>query len=101
MKHPKKEATGFRLSRIYAEGWNAARTAGASGGVPINPYSTDPEQSRWQTGFSNAQGDPGSTYDAAPSLPQAHGKAAYGSLIPVKPQDHEASDRPAPATPVL
>lgn len=52
----------FRLSRIEAEGWNAAR------GVPLvalgqldsekivalNPHTDDPEQTRWNAGFRNA-----------------------------------------------
>jgi len=52
----------FRLSRIEAEGWNAARR------VPLavlaqldrekiaalNPYTYDPEQTRWNAGFANA-----------------------------------------------
>jgi len=45
----------FRQSRIYAEGWNAARTL--SGGIPSpNPYSSEPERSRWQAGFIAASG---------------------------------------------
>jgi ribosome modulation factor len=47
--------TPFRLSRIYAQGWNAAR---AVNGAAANPYPADPERSRWQEGFSQAQADP-------------------------------------------
>jgi len=54
MKQPEK-VTPFYLSRIYAQGWNAARTAWGPDGAPANPYDTDPEQTRWQAGFSNAQ----------------------------------------------
>jgi hypothetical protein len=57
MTRPVK-ATAFRLSRIYAQGWNAARTAWTADGAPANPYTTEPEGSRWQAGFSNAQTDP-------------------------------------------
>jgi hypothetical protein len=47
--------TPFRQSRIYAEGWNAARTSSASV-PPQNPYPSEPERSRWQEGFSAALG---------------------------------------------
>jgi hypothetical protein len=57
MTRPAK-ATPYSLSRIYAQGWNAARTAWTADGTPANPYVTEPERSRWQTGFSNAQNDP-------------------------------------------
>jgi hypothetical protein len=57
MTNPQK-ATPFHLSRIYAQGWNAARSAWKADGAPANPYDTDPERSRWQTGFHNAQADP-------------------------------------------
>lgn len=57
-----KPGEAFRLSRIEAEGWNAARR------VPLavltqldrpkiaalNPYARDPEQMRWTAGFANA-----------------------------------------------
>ena len=49
-------ATSFQLSRIYAQGWNAAR--GPEGAARINPYPTEPEQGRWQAGFANAQISP-------------------------------------------
>jgi ribosome modulation factor len=51
------KVTPFRLSRIHAQGWNAGRNAWA-GDAPANPYTTEPERSRWQAGFSNAQTDP-------------------------------------------
>jgi hypothetical protein len=52
----------FRLSRIQAEGWNAARR------IPVaqlaglnetkvgafNPYPKEPERCRWHAGFTNA-----------------------------------------------
>ena len=57
MTRPTKKVTPFRLSRIYAQGWNAARNAWAAD-VPINPYTTEPERGRWLAGFSNAQTDP-------------------------------------------
>ena len=57
MTRPAK-LTPFRLSRIYAQGWNAGRAAWISADAPFNPYPAEPERSRWQTGFSNAQNDP-------------------------------------------
>jgi hypothetical protein len=50
-------AEPFRLSRIYAEGWNAARSAPPIGRIkhPVrNPYPAEPEHSRWQAGFTGA-----------------------------------------------
>jgi ribosome modulation factor len=51
-------SSAFRLSRIQAQGWNAAR------GVPgdlddakiaaLNPHKKDPERARWLAGFRNA-----------------------------------------------
>ena len=54
----------FRLSRIYAEGWNAASKLSASESegmdslrvAALNPYITEPERSRWSDGFSKALG---------------------------------------------
>ncbi|HWY60642.1 MAG TPA: hypothetical protein VNW15_01955 [Rhizomicrobium sp.] len=52
--------SAFRQSRIYAEGWNAARTMSASvpshsaEPPPPNPYPSDPERSRWNEGFAAA-----------------------------------------------
>lgn len=44
----------FRRSRIWAEGWNAARIN--SLGQPItNPYPPGPEHVRWNEGFAKAQ----------------------------------------------
>jgi hypothetical protein len=44
----------FRLSRIYAEGWNAARRAGLENRIASNPYRTEPERGRWNEGFAKA-----------------------------------------------
>ena len=54
--------TAFQLSRIYAEGWNAANKLPAEEIVNIdsahiaalNPYAIDPEKSRWSEGFTKA-----------------------------------------------
>jgi hypothetical protein len=50
----------FRLSRLYAEGWNVANklTAEESNDfdakkmAALNPYSEDPERAKWSEGFS-------------------------------------------------
>jgi hypothetical protein len=52
----------FRLSRIEAEGWNAARRVpvarlaqlDAAKIAKLNPYMHDPEQMRWNAGFESA-----------------------------------------------
>jgi hypothetical protein len=54
------EAEAFRLSRAYAEGWNAAKrpwTLEASGKQRkvTNPYTSEPERARWNEGFALAQ----------------------------------------------
>jgi hypothetical protein len=46
--------TEFQLSRIYAQGWNAARTGAMSREAVFNPYCSEPERSRWQQGFAAA-----------------------------------------------
>lgn len=54
----------FRLSRIYAEGWNRAQqlSANETAAVDIevwaalNPYAAEPERSRWIEGFTKALG---------------------------------------------
>jgi len=49
----------FRSSRIFAEGWNAARTHSvASPGEYENPYAPGPEHTRWNEGFTQAMGLP-------------------------------------------
>lgn len=58
-----KDDAGFRLSRIRAEGWNAARAyliSGNSGDetkiAALNPYRSDLEKEQWYAGFNNALG---------------------------------------------
>jgi hypothetical protein len=54
-------SSAFGLSRIQAEGWNAARKF-LRGGDPgdaksiaaLNPYSSNPEKERWYAGFNSA-----------------------------------------------
>lgn len=51
------DLSAFRRSRIYAQGWNAARgprTGGALYGDVVNPYPSEPEKSRWNEGYANA-----------------------------------------------
>ena len=45
----------FQLSRVFAQGWNAAR-AGLD--EAINPYAGEPEQSRWNDGYRGALEQP-------------------------------------------
>jgi len=57
-----KTTDAFRLSRIQAEGWNAARRLPASHLAEmdhekvdaLNPYSTKSERIRWNAGFQGA-----------------------------------------------
>lgn len=55
-------AEALRLSRIQAQGWNAARKAPMTidGRLPkpANPYPAEPDRSRWQAGFDSAQAVP-------------------------------------------
>jgi hypothetical protein len=52
----------FHLSRVQAEGWNAARRIGlddlaqidAAKIARLNPYANDAERTRWSAGFNNA-----------------------------------------------
>lgn len=54
--------SSFRLSRIHAEGWNAARriplarlgTMSAEAIGALNPYAQDLERNRWSAGFNRA-----------------------------------------------
>ena len=57
-----KTVTAYRLSRVQAEGWNAARRIplpkldGFDAGKidALNPYPADPERTRWSAGFESA-----------------------------------------------
>jgi hypothetical protein len=52
----------FRLSRIQAEGWNAAHRAISAAPArsdraaidSLNPYPADPERARWTLGYNSA-----------------------------------------------
>lgn len=57
-----KTDNAFRLSRIYAEGWNAVRRIETADLAELNdaaiavlnPYSGEPERLRWSAGFMSA-----------------------------------------------
>ena len=54
------DLTAFRRSRIYAQGWNAARaprTRGAPSKDAVNPYPSEPEKSRWDEGYGAGERD--------------------------------------------
>jgi hypothetical protein len=47
----------FRLSRVYAQGWNTARTRSLRTGpaaekATINPYMSEPDRGRWAEGYA-------------------------------------------------
>ncbi|MES2294094.1 MAG: hypothetical protein V4527_12405 [Pseudomonadota bacterium] len=49
----------FRYSRIYAQGWNAARSLVKTGNdaadaAALNPYRLESERARWNEGFAKA-----------------------------------------------
>jgi hypothetical protein len=55
------DEANFRLSRIQAEGWSAARIYLRRGDpfddkaiAALNPHKTEAERARWFTGFANA-----------------------------------------------
>jgi hypothetical protein len=56
------ENNAFQLSRIYSQGWNAARKLLAEGSTDIgeahcaelNPYRTAEQAERWTKGFTEA-----------------------------------------------
>ena len=49
------DLSAFRRSRIYAQGWNAAREPDTGGARrKNNPYPSEPEKSRWDEGYTNA-----------------------------------------------
>lgn len=57
-----RTVSAFSLSRIQAEGWNAARRVplpkldgyDARKIDALNPYPADPERTRWRAGFESA-----------------------------------------------
>lgn len=48
------DKTAYRLSRIFAEGWNSARAASRNQEPISNPYDTEPERTRWNDGYAKA-----------------------------------------------
>ena len=68
------DLSAFRRSRIYAQGWNAAReprTGGALRKDVVNPYTSEPEKSRWDEGYANAQRSNRSQVRFTPSRAEA------------------------------
>jgi hypothetical protein len=59
------EEAAYKLSRVYAEGWNAARKMSADecdeldaeAMAALNPYASDAERTRWSEGFAKALGN--------------------------------------------
>jgi hypothetical protein len=56
-----EDDTGFRMSRIRAEGWKAAQIYLVSGNpsdekkiAALNPYAAEIERTHWYTGFNSA-----------------------------------------------
>ena len=51
------DPAAFRLSRIYAQGWNARKHQSLKTNPPdaiANPYESEPERARWEQGFTAA-----------------------------------------------
>jgi hypothetical protein len=48
------DKTAYRLSRVYAEGWNTGRTMAGPNLAASNPYKTEPERGRWEEGYKKA-----------------------------------------------
>jgi len=54
--------SAFQLSRIFAQGWNAARKLSTEksdkltqrSSAVLNPYASEPQRSRWAKGFAKA-----------------------------------------------
>jgi len=45
----------FQRSRVYAQGWNAARANSLGPAkAATNPYTSEPERSRWDEGHAGA-----------------------------------------------
>jgi hypothetical protein len=86
------ETDDFQLSRIYSQGWNAARKLLADGKSHLeaaeaaarNPYPTGQENSRWTKGFMEALESRAGPYTTPggsawrPTVP-ADGKAPRGT----------------------
>ena len=54
--------SAFKLRRVFAQGWNAARKLSSEARdelnlrvvATFNPYANEPERSRWVEGFTKA-----------------------------------------------
>jgi ribosome modulation factor len=58
----RSEIDAFQLSRVYGEGWNAAkklisegRAAGDVQSTQLNPYRSEEERVRWADGFKQGR----------------------------------------------
>jgi hypothetical protein len=48
--------SNFRMSRVYAQGWNTGSRLTDDSSVPVtNPYRGEPERARWAEGFTAAR----------------------------------------------
>ncbi len=67
------DLSAFRRSRIYAQGWKAAREPRTRGALPkdVNPYPSEPEKSRWDEGYANALRSNRQQVRFSPSRPDA------------------------------
>ena len=62
------DTNSYEFSRIFRQGWNAAKKSLADGdervdAASLNPYSTPPERVRWTEGFEQALASPVKTYN--------------------------------------
>ena len=62
---PEGDVSAFKLSRVFAEGWNTARKFPAEARdeltpkavAALNPYADEPRKARWVEGFTKALDD--------------------------------------------
>ena len=58
---PASDISPFKLSRVFAEGWNTARSLSGVDELnsraiaKLNPYANEPARSRWIEGFAKAR----------------------------------------------
>jgi hypothetical protein len=66
-----QDTTAYEFSRIFRQGWNAAKKSLADGNSPaesadaaaLNPYSAVAERLRWSEGFEQALSSPAKPYN--------------------------------------
>ena len=73
----------FRLSRVYAEGWNAGQDAASRSRSITNPYRSEPERMRWSEGYAEASARNGVRTGAMPhtACPPAAAVTKAGSSL--------------------